>query len=241
MTRTSLFRAAALAAAAGLAPLGTATAQIGGLRRAASGPSPEVRALLGRIDSTRTRFDRATGLLSTSSLVMEGVVSNAERKAEIRRELESANQREQRADSNRVQLNAEDRATRLEAATQQRQYEQQQLSSEQSANVSAAAFNAALAGLIDAQALNDARQLIGEAQTAASRMNDPANAVYANRLREAATMHLPAIVNAVPAQVRLGNAIVGAARQASAANTAVQVTEATAVTDQPRRIDPNAI
>src|SRR5262245_55785153 len=77
------------------------------VRRVASGPSPEVRALLNRIDSTRTRFDRATMLLSNSSLVMEGVVATSERKAEISRELESANQREQRGGDNRVTLNAE--------------------------------------------------------------------------------------------------------------------------------------
>jgi hypothetical protein len=212
------------------------------VNRAVSGPSPEVRRLLERIDSTRARFDRATKLLLTSSLVMEGVVSTAERKAEIRRELESATTLEQREGENRVQLNAEDRATRLEAATQQRQFEQQRLSSEQSANVSAATFNGALAALIDAMALNDARQLVGEASSAASAIGaEPANLVFANRLRAAATEQLPAIVNAVPAQVRLATAISAAARQARASNSAVQVSEATAVTDAPRRIDPNAI
>lgn len=231
---------AALAVLAGAVP---AAAQLPrGISRAASGPSPEVRQLLSRIDSTRSRFDRATRLLHSSSLVMEGVVATSERKAEISRELESANQREERSGDDRVQLNAEDRATHLEAATQQRQYEHQKLSQQQSANVSAAAFNAALAGLLDAMALNDARQLIGEAQSAARAMgNDPANAMYASRLTSAATDQLPAIVNAVPTQARLGSAIAGAARQAGSANAAVHVTEATAVTDQPRRIDPNGI
>lgn len=210
--------------------------------RAVSGPSPAVRALLQRVDETRARFDRATLLLSSSSLVMEGVVATSERKAEIRRELESANNLEQRGGENRVQLDAEDRATRLEAATQQRRYEQQQLSQEQSANVSSAAFNSALALLLDAQALNEARQLIGDAGSAAQTMaNEPANAVYANRLRTAATEQLPAIVNAVPTQTRLGGAIMAAARQAKASNSAVQVSEATAATESPRRIDPNAI
>ena len=124
----------------------------------------------------------------------------------------------------------------------QRQFEQQRLSEEQSANVSAAVFNSAIAALLDAMALNDARQLIGEAQSAASAMgNEPGNAVFAGRLTTAATQQLPAIVNAVPAQIRLATAIKAAARQASASNQAVRVTEATAATDPPRRIDPNAI
>ena len=230
---------AALLLGAGVVP---AAAQIPrGISRAASGPSPEVRSLLSRIDSTRSRFDIATSLLSSSSLVMEGVVASSERKAEISRELASANEREQRGEQNRVELNAEDRTTQLEAATEQRKYEHQRLSEEQSANVSNAAFNAALAGLMDARALNDARQLITEATNAAQHLNDPANAMYASRLQAAATQQLPAIVNAVPTQARLGQAIVGAARQAGSANAAVHVTEATATTDQPRRIDPNAI
>lgn len=228
-----------------LAAAAPAAAQIrvpGAVNRAISGPSPEIRQLLARIDSTRARFDRATSLLYTSSLVMEGVVATSERKAEIRREIESANQREQRGGDNRVDLNAEDHATQLEAATQQKQFEHQQLSQEQSANVSAAAFNGALAALLDAQALADATHLIGEAQRAAQAMgNDPSNAMYAGRLTAAATQQLPAIVNTVPTQTRLSSAIMGAARQAGAANSAVRVTEATATTDPPRRIDPNAI
>jgi hypothetical protein len=232
-----------LALGSGLA--GPATAQIrvpGGVNRALSGPSPEIRRLLARVDSTRERFDRATRLLLKSSYVMEAVVATEEQRATIRRELASVDEREQRGGDNTVQLDAEDHATRLEAATQNRQYQQKQLSDAQAANVSAAAFNAALAGVIDALALNDARQLVGEAQSAASAMaSEPANAVYANRLREAATVQLPAIVNSVPVQARLSSAIVGAARQASASNANVHVTEATAATDPPRRIDPNAI
>jgi hypothetical protein len=116
------------------------------------------------------------------------------------------------------------------------------LSQEQSANVSAATFNSALAALLDAMALNDARQLIGESQSAAAAMgSDPSNAMYASRLTTAATQQLPAIVNAVPTQARLASAIKASAQQAHATNQAVQVTEATAVTDPPRRIDPNAI
>jgi len=213
-----------------------------GVGRLLSGPPAEVKRLLARIDSTRARFDRATALLVTSSLVMEGVVGTAERKAEIRRELASANEREQRGGDNRVELDAEDHATRLEAATQQRQFEQQKLSQEQSANVSAAAFNSALAALLDALALSDASHLIGEAQSAASAMaSDAVNAIYVGRLVTAATQQLPAIVNAVPTQVRLAAAIKAAARQAGAANQAVTVSEASAATDPPRRIDPNAI
>jgi len=231
-----------LAAACFAAPAAAQIRVPSSVNRAVSGPSPEVRQLLARIDSTRNRFDRATGLLVGSSLVMEGVVATADRKAEISRELASANEREQRGGENRVELNAEDHATQLEAATQQRQFEHQQLSQEQSANVNAAAFNSALAAILDGIALNDARHLIGDAQRAASAMgSDPANAVYVGRLTTAATQQLPAIVNAVPTQVRLATAIKSAAQQASATNHAVRVTEATAATDPPRRIDPNAI
>jgi hypothetical protein len=242
MNRYHVASALLLAACLTAAPAAAQIRVPRAVNRALSGPSPEIQRLLARIDSTRARFDRATALLVTSSLVMEGVVSTADRKAEIRRELASANEREQRGGDNRVELDAEDHATRLEAATQQRQFEHQQLSQEQSANVSAAAFNSALAALLDAMALNDARQLIGETQSAASAMgSDPANAVFAGRLTNAATQQLPAIVNAVPTQVRLATAIKAAARQAGAANRAVSVSEATAATDPPRRIDPNAI
>ena len=242
MIRSIVVAALGAAACIGAAPAAAQIRVPRAVNRAISGPSPEIQRLLARIDSTRARFDRATALLVSSSLVMEGVVATADRKAEIRRELASANEREQRGGENRVELNAEDHATRLEAATQQRQFEQQRLSQEQSANVSAAAFNSAIAALLDAMAANDARQLIGEAQSAASAMgNEPANAVYAGRLSNAATQQLPAIVNAVPTQTRLVTAIRAAARQAGAANQAVQVTEATAATDPPRRIDPNAI
>jgi len=242
MTRSIVPAALLAVACLGAAPAAAQIRVPRAVNRAISGPSPEIQRLLARIDSTRARFDRATALLVTSSLVMEGVVSTADRKAEIRRELASANEREQRGGENRVELNAEDHATRLEAATQQRQFEHQQLSQEQSANVNAATFNSALAALLDAMALNDARQLIGEAQSAASAMgSEPANAVYAQRLTNAATQQLPAIVNAVPTQLRLAAAIKAAAQQARASNQAVQVSEATAVTDPPRRIDPNAI
>ena len=226
---------------------GEAEAQIGGIRRAAQraaeGPSPEVRRLLARIDSTRAKFDRATYLLSQSSLVMEAVVATEERRAQIRRELEGAGTLEQRTGENRVQLNAEDRAANLEQATQQRQFEQRQLSQAQSSNVSVAAFNAALAAVIDVEALNEARQLIGEASsTAQSLTSDPANATAAGRLQRAATTDLPAIVTAVPLQARLASAIAGAAGQARSANQAVQVTEAApATTAAPRAIDINAI
>lgn len=225
---------------------GPAYGQIGGIRRgvqrATSGPSPEVAQLLARIDSTRAKFDRATFLLLQSSYVMESVVATAERRAEIRRELESAGSLEQRTGENRVQLDAQDRTQRLEQATQQRQFEQRQLSQEQANNVSAAAFNAGLAALMDALALDEAQHLIGEAQTAAQNISsDAAQLAYANRLRDAATVQLPAIVNAVPAQTRLGSAVVGAARQAAATNQAVRVTEATAATAPPRAIDVTAI
>jgi hypothetical protein len=237
--------ASALAAGM-LLPAVCAEAQIGRLRRAAervaSGPSPEVRALLERIDTTRTLFDRATFLLFKSAGVMEAVVATQDRRAEIRRELASADSLEQRGGENRVQLNAEDKATRLEQAVAQRQYEQRQLSEAQSRNVSAAGFNAALAALMDAFALDQARNLIGEAQTAAQGIaNDPAQLAFFNRLRQAATVDLPAIVNTVPTQVRLAGAIRGAVQQARAANQSVQATEATARSDPPRPIDLNAI
>lgn len=225
---------------------GAAEAQIGNLRRsaqrAAAGPSPEIAQLLARIDSTRSRFDQATYLLNQSALVMEASVATAERRAEIRRELESAGTLEQRTGENRIQLNAEDRTQRLEEATAQRRFEQQQLSAQQSANVSAAGFNGVLAAMMDARALDDARRLTGEASQAASSIaNDPAMAVYAGRLSQAATTQLPAIVNTVPTQTRLATAISNASRQASAANRAVQVTEAVPAGSAPRPIDVNAI
>lgn len=226
-----------------LLPAVCAEAQVGRLRRAVtSGPSPEVRALLSRIDTTRILFDKATFLLYRSAGVMEAVVSTQERRAEIRRELASADSLEQRGGDNRVQLNAEDKATRLEQAVAQRQYEQHQLSEAQSRNVNAAGFNAALAALMDAFALDQARHLIGEAQNAVRNIaDDPAQLVFANRLRQAATVDLPAIVNAVPAQVRLSGAIRGAVQQARAANQSVQATEASARSDPPRPIDISAI
>jgi hypothetical protein len=223
-----------------------AAAQIGRLRRTvervASGPSPEVAQLLSRIDTTRALFDQATRLLLKSSYVMEGAVGTAERRAEIRRELASVDSLEQRGGDNRVQLNAEDHAQRLEQATQQRQYEQHQLSEAQSRNVTAVGFNSTLALLYDAFALDEARHIIGEAQTAAQNIAaDPAQLVFANRLRQAATVDMPAIVNAVPQQQRLGAAIHGAVQQAHAANQAVQVSEATGRSEAPRPIDISAI
>jgi len=225
---------------------GAAQAQIGNIRRtaqrAAQGPSPEVRQLLERIDATRTRFDNATFLLNQSSLVMESVIATEERRAEIRRELASAGTLEQRTGDNRVQLQAEDRATRLEQATQERQFEQRQLSGQQSSNVTAAVFNAALAAKHNADALSEARHLSGEASRAAQSMtSDAANLPYINRLQEAATQHLPAIVSAVPVQARLVSAIVGAAQQARSANQAVQVTEVAPTGAAPQAIDVNAI
>ena len=223
-----------------------AAAQIGRLRRTvervSSGPSPEVAQLLARIDTSRALFDQATRLLLRSSGVMEGVVGTAERRAEIRRELASVDSLEQRGGENRVQLNAEDHAQRLEQATQQRQYEQHQLSDAQSRNVTAVGFNSTLALLYDARALDEARHIIGEAQTAAQNIgSDPAQAVFANRLRQAATVDMPAIVNAVPQQQRLGAAIRAAVQQAHAANQAVQVSEATGRSEAPRPIDISAI
>lgn len=223
-----------------------AEAQIGRLRRTvervSAGPSAEIAQLLSRIDTTRALFDHATLLLLKSSYVMEGVVATSERRAEIRRELASVDSLEQRGGENRVQLNAEDHAQRLEQATAQRQYEQHQLSEAQSRNVTSVGFNASLALLYDAFALDEARHLTGEAQAAAQNIaSDPAQAVYANRLRQAATQDLPAIVNAIPQQQRLGGAIHTAVVQARAANQAVQVTEASARSEPPRPIDINAI
>ena len=203
-----------------------------------TGPSPEVARLLSRIDTTRALFDRATFLLYQAAGVMEAAVATQERRAEIRRELASADSIERRGGDNRVQLNAEDRATGLEQATAARRYEQAQLSDVQARNVTNVGFNAAVALLMDGFALNEARQLIGEAQRAAQSIgSDPAQLAHANRLRAAATEDLPAIVNAVPQQQRLGSAIRAAVAQARAANQAVQVSEATARSDAPRPID----
>jgi hypothetical protein len=225
---------------------GAAEAQIGNLRRtvhrAAQGPSPEVRQLLERIDATRGHFDRATYLLNQSALVMEAVVATEERRAEIRRELASAGTLEQRTGDNRVQLDAQDRATRLEQATEERRYEQRQLSSQQSSNVTAAGFNAALAAAADADAVSNAQRLIGEAAEAARAMtSDAANVPYIHRLQQAATSQLPAIVSSAPLQLRLASAILAATRQARSANQEVQVTEAAPTGAAPRPIDVNAI
>ncbi len=223
-----------------------AAAQIGRLRRTvervASGPSPEIARLLSRIDTTRALFDQATRLLLRSSYVMEAVVGTSERRAEIRRELASVDSLEQRGGDNRVQLNAEDHSQQLEQATQQRQFEQHQLSESQSRNVTAVGFNSTLALLYDAFALDEAQHIMGEAQAAAQNLaSDPAQAVYANRLRQAATVDMPAIVNAIPQQRRLGAAIRGAVQQAHAANQSVQVSEASGRSEAPRPIDINAI
>lgn len=223
-----------------------ARAQIGRLRRTvervSAGPSAEIAQLLSRIDTTRALFDRATLLLLKSSYVMEGVVGTAERRAEIRRELTSVDSLEQRGGENRVQLNAEDHAQRLEQATAQRQYEQRQLTEAQSRNVTAVGFNSSLALLYDAFALDEARHLTGEAQAAAQNIaSDPAQLVYANRLRQAATVDLPAMVNAIAQQQRLGAAIHAAVAQARSANQAVQVSEASARSEPARPIDINAI
>src|SRR3990172_979580 len=143
--------------------------------RLPTGPSPEVARLLQRIDTTRALFGKATYLLYQSASVMEAVVATQERRAEIKRELASADSIEQRGGENRVQLNAEDRATGLEQATAARRYEQAQLSDVQARNVTNVGFNAAVALLIDGFALNEARQLIGEAQQAAQSIaSDPA-------------------------------------------------------------------
>jgi len=234
---------ATLALAALSAP---AAAQIGRLRQAAArataGPSPEVQRLLDRIDTTRTLFDRATALLLRSSYVMEAVVATEERRAQIRRELASVDSLEQRGGDNRVQLDAQDRATRIEQATAQRQFENRQLSDAQRANFGNAVYNAGLAVLMDRYAVDEAQRIIGEAQTAAQSVaSDPAQAAYANRLRQAATVDLPAIVAAGPQQLRLGAAIYAAYQQARASGQPVQVTEATARSEPPRPIDINAI
>ena len=230
---------AALAAAALSAP---AAAQIGRLRRAAAGPSAEVAALLNRIDTTRTLFDRATSLLLKSSYVMEAVVATEDRRVQIRRELASVDSLEQRGGENRVQLDAQDRATRLEQATAQRQFEGRQLSDAQRRNVGSAVYNAGLAAIIDRYAVDEAQQIIAAAQRAAQNIaGDPAQAAYANRLRQAATVDLPAIVAAGPQQLRLAAAINGAYQQARASGQPIQVTEATARSDPPRPIDISAI
>jgi TolA-binding protein len=229
----------ALAAAAFSAP---AAAQLGRLRRAAAGPSPEVTALLNRIDTTRTLFDRATSLLLKSSYVMEAVVATEDRRVQIRRELASVDSLEQRGGQNRVQLDAQDRATRLEQATAQRQFEGRQLSDAQRRNVGSAVYNAGLAAIIDGFAVGEAQQIIGDAQRVAQSIaGDPAQAAYANRLRQAATVDLPAIVAAGPQQLRLAAAINAAYQQARASGQPIQVTEATARSDPPRPIDINAI
>jgi hypothetical protein len=229
----------ALGAAALSAP---AAAQLGRLRRAAGGPSPEVAALLTRIDTTRTLFDRATSLLLKSSYVMEAVVATEDRRAQIRRELAAVDSLEQRGGENRVQLDAQDRATRLEQATTQRQFEGRQLSDAQRRNVGSAVFNAGLAAIIDGFAVGEAQQISADAQRVAQSIAaDPAQAAFANRLRQAATVDLPAIVAAGPQQLRLAAAINAAYQQARASGQPIQVTEATARSDPPRPIDINAI
>ena len=234
---------AALAAAA-LAP--PAVAQFDRVRRAAArataGPSPEVQRLLNRIDTTRTLFDRATALLLRSSYVMEAAVATAERRAQIRRELASVDSLEQRGGEHRVQLDAQDRATRIEQATSQRQFEGSQRGGAQRRNVGNAVYNAGLAALIDSYAVDEAQRIITEAQRAAQNIaGDPAQAAYANRLTRAATVDLPAIVAAGPQQLRLAAAINAAYQQARAAGQPIQVAEATARSDPPRPIDINAI
>lgn len=229
----------ALAAAALSAP---AAAQLGRLRRAAAGPSPEVAALLNRIDTTRTLFDRATSLLLKSSYVMEAVVATEDRRVQIRRELAAVDSLEQRGGDNRVQLDAQDRTARLEQATTQRQFEGRQLSDAQRRNVGSAVFNAGLAAIIDGFAVGEAQQISADAQRVAQSIAaDPAQAAFANRLRQAATVDLPAIVAAGPQQLRLAAAINAAYQQARASGQPIQVTEATARSDPPRPIDINAI
>ena len=225
------------------APLSSpAAAQLGRLRRAAAGPSPEVAALLNRIDTTRTLFDRATALLLKSSYVMEAVVATEDRRVQIRRELASVDSLEQRGGENRVQLDAQDRATRLEQATAQRQFEGRQLSDAQRRNVGSAVYNAGLAAIIDRFAVDEAQRISADAQRAAQNIaSDPAQAAYANRLRQAATVDLPAIVAAGPQQLRLAAAINAAYQQARASGQPIQVTEATTRSDPPRPIDINAI
>ncbi|MCX6633688.1 MAG: hypothetical protein NT090_01115, partial [Acidobacteria bacterium] len=139
-------------------------------------------------------------------------------------------------------LDAQDRATRLEQATAQRQFEGRQLSDAQRRNVGSAVYNAGLAAIIDGFAVDEAQHIIADAQRAAQNIaGDPAQAAYANRLRQAATVDLPAIVAAGPQQLRLAAAINAAYQQARAAGQPIQVTEATSRSDPPRPIDINAI
>ena len=223
-----------------------AEAQFGRLRRAVErlqgGPSAEIRALLARIDTTRTLFDRATALLLKSTYVMEASVATEERRAAIRRELAAVDSLEQRGGDNRVQLDAQDRAGMLEQATAQRQFEGRQLTEAQQRNVVNAGYNSVLAILMDRHAVGEAENIMGEVQRAAQNIaSDPLQLVFYNRLRDAFTRDLPAIVNAVPQQIRLASAINNSIQQVRSANKAVQVTEATARTDPPRPIDINAI
>jgi hypothetical protein len=223
-----------------------AQAQFGRLRRAVErlqgGPSVEIRALLARIDTTRTLFDRATALLLKSTYVMEASVATEERRAAIRRELAAVDSLEQRGGANRVQLDAQDRAVMLEQATAQRQFEGRQLTEAQQRNVVNAGYNSVLAILMDRHAVGEAENIMGEVQRAAQNIaSDPLQLVNYNRLRDAVTRELPAIVTAVPQQIRLASAINNSIQQVRSANKAVQVTEATARTDPPRPIDINAI
>jgi hypothetical protein len=223
-----------------------AQAQFGRLRRAVErlqgGPSVEIRALLARIDTTRSLFDRATALLLKSTYVMEASVATEERRAAIRRELAAVDSLEKRGGANRVQLDAQDRAVMLEQATAQRQFEGRQLTEAQQRNVANAGYNSVLAVLMDRYALDEAEHILGAAQQAAQNIaSDPLQLVYYNRLRDAVTRELPAIVNAVPQQIRLASAINNSIQQVRSANKAVQVTEATARTDPPQPIDINAI
>lgn len=223
-----------------------AEAQFGRLRRAVErlqgGPSVEIRALLARIDTTRTLFDRATALLLKSTYVMEASVATEERRAAIRRELAAVDSLEKRGGGNRVQLDAQDRAVMLEQATAQRQFEGRQLTEAQQRNVVNAGYNSVLAILMDRHAVGEAENIMGEVQRAAQNIaSDPLQLVFFNRLRDAATRDLPAIINAVPQQIRLASAINNSIQQVRSANKAVQVTEATARTDPPRPIDINAI
>jgi len=221
-------------------------AQFGRLRRAVErlqgGPSVEIRALLARIDTTRTLFDRATALLLKSTYVMEASVATEERRAAIRRELAAVDSLEQRGGGNRVQLDAQDRAVMLEQATAQRQFEGRQLTEAQQRNVVNAGYNSVLAILMDRYAVGEAENIMGAVQRAAQNIaSDPLQLVFSNRLRDAATRELPAIINAVPQQIRLASAINNSIQQIRSANKAVQVTEATARTDPPQPIDINAI
>jgi hypothetical protein len=223
-----------------------AQAQFGRLRRAVErlqgGPSTEIRALLARIDTTRTLFDRATALLLKSTYVMEASVATEERRAAIRRELAAVDSLEKRGGDDRIQFDAQDRAVMLEQATAQRQFEGRKLSEEQQRNVANAGYNSVLAVLMDRYALDEAEHILGESQQAALNIaGDPLQLVYYNRLRDAFTRDLPAIVKAVPQQIQLASAINNSIQQVRSANQAVQVTEATARTDPPRPIDINAI